>query len=295
MINSHGLSPSHAHLRELPIGLFDSGVGGMTVLRAMREQLPNESFLYLGDTARMPYGTKSVETVRRYALEAAAALTARGIKLLVIACNTATAAALPLLREAHPEIDVVGVVEPGAEAACRATKSGHIAVIATRGTIRGRAYEEAILRRMPEARISALPCPLFVPMAEDGLTSGPLAEGMAARYLDPIFRDPREQGLEVPDTLVLACTHFPLLRGAISRVAGEGVTLVDSASNTAREVRRLLMEKHLARGAGTSAGMPLCPGSVRFLTTDDVPRFTRLGELFLNMSIAPCTVEQVEL
>ena len=113
MMTPHGLSPSHAHLRELPIGLFDSGVGGMTVLRAMREQLPNESFLYLGDTARMPYGTKSVETVRRYALEAAAALTARGIKLLVIACNTATAAALPLLREAHPEIDVLGVVEPG--------------------------------------------------------------------------------------------------------------------------------------------------------------------------------------
>ena len=118
---------------------------------------------------------------------------------------------------------------------------------------------------------------------------------MAARYLDPIFRDPREQGLDVPDTLVLACTHFPLLRSAIARVVGEGVTLVDSASNTAREVRSLLKEKHLARGAGTSAGMSLCPGSVRFLTTDDVPRFTRLGELFLNMSIAPCTVEQVEL
>ena len=295
MMKAHGLSPSVPQLRELPIGLFDSGVGGMTVLRSMREQLPNESFLYLGDTARMPYGTKSVETVRRYALEAAAALKARGIKLLVIACNTATAAALPLLRETHPDIDIVGVVEPGAEAACRATKSGHIAVIATSGTIRGRAYEEAILRRMPDARISALPCPLFVPMAEDGLISGPLAEGMAARYLDPIFRDPRAQGLDVPDTLVLACTHFPLLRSAIARVVGEGVTLVDSASNTAREVRSLLKEKHLARGAGTSAGMSLCPGSVRFLTTDDVPRFTRLGELFLNMSIAPCTVEQVEL
>ena len=209
--------------------------------------------------------------------------------------DTATAAALPLLRETHPDIDIVGVVEPGAEAACRATKSGHIAVIATSGTIRGRAYEEAILRRMPDARISALPCPLFVPMAEDGLISGPLAEGMAARYLDPIFRDPREQGLDVPDTLVLACTHFPLLRSAIARVVGEGVTLVDSASNTAREVRRLLQEKHLARGSGLSAGMSFCPGSVRFLTTDDVPRFTRLGELFLNMSIAPCTVEQVEL
>ena len=243
----------------------------------------------------MPYGTKGVETVQRYALEAAEKLVERGIKLLVIACNTATAAALPLVQAAHPDIDVVGVVEPGAEAACRATKSGYIAVIATSGTIRGRAYERAILRRMPEARISALACPLFVSMAEDGLLEGPLAEGLAARYLDPIFHDPREQGLEVPDTLVLACTHFPLLRNAIAHVVGEGVTLVDSAGNTARDVRKLLQEKHLARGSGPDVGMPLCPGSVRFLTTDDVPRFTRMGELFLGIPIAPCTVELVTL
>ena len=132
-------------------------------------------------------------------------------------------------------------------------------------------------------------------MVEDGLLEGPLAEGLAARYLDPIFHDPREQGLEVPDTLVLACTHFPLLRNAIAHVAGEGVTLVDSAGNTARDVRKLLQEKHLARGSGPDVGMPLCPGSVRFLTTDDVPRFTRMGELFLGIPIAPCTVELVEL
>ena len=148
---------------------------------------------------------------------------------------------------------------------------------------------------MPEARISALACPLFVSMVEDGLLEGPLAEGLAARYLDQIFHDPREQGLEVPDTLVLACTHFPLLRNAIAHVVGEGVTLVDSASNTARDVRRLLQEKHLARGAGPDVGMPLCPGSVRFLTTDDVPRFTRMGELFLGIPVAPCTVELVTL
>ncbi len=295
MITTQGISSSLSALRELPIGLFDSGVGGMTVLRAMREQLPNESFLYLGDTARMPYGTKGMETVQKYALEAAAKLTERGIKLLVIACNTATVAALPLLQEACPGIDVIGVVEPGAEAACRATRSGHIAVIATSGTIRSRAYERAILNRMPDARISTLACPLFVPMAEDGLLEGPLAEGIAARYLDPIFRDAREQGLDVPDTLVLACTHFPLLRNAIAHVAGDNVTLVDSAGNTAREVRKNLQEKHLARSAGPNVGMPLCPGSVRFLTTDDVPRFTRMGELFLGISIAPCTVEKVEL
>lgn len=295
MITTQGISSNLTPQRELPIGLFDSGVGGMTVLRAMREQLPNESFLYLGDTARMPYGTKGVETVQRYSLEAAAKLVERGVKLLVIACNTATAAALPAVQQAFPDIDVVGVVEPGAEAACKATKSGYIAVIATSGTIRGRAYEYAILRRMPEARICAHACPLFVSMVEDGLLEGPLAEALAARYLDQIFRDPREQGLEVPDTLVLACTHFPLLRKAISHVVGVGVTLVDSAGITARKVRGILQEKHLARGSGPNVGIPLCPGSVRFLTTDDAPRFTRMGELFLGIPIAPCTVEVVEL
>lgn len=294
MITTHGISSNLAQLRELPIGLFDSGVGGMTVLNAMRRLLPNESYLYLGDTARMPYGTKSVETVRKYSLQIAEMLVARGIKLLVVACNTATAAALPALREAFPDLGIIGAVEPGARAACRATKTGRIAVIATSSTIRGRAYENAILSILPNAELSTLACPLFVSMAEDGLLEGPLAEGLAARYLDQIFRIPREQGLDTPDTLVLACTHFPLLRSAIARVAGPGVTLVDSANNTAREAKELLESRHLARGAGRSAGMQLCPGSVRFLTTDDVPRFTRLGELFLGIPIAPCAVELVE-
>ena len=282
-------------MRDLPIGLFDSGVGGMTVLRSMRGMLPNESFLYLGDTARSPYGPKSVETVREYALQAASELVRRGIKMLVIACNTATAAALSSVREAFPGLDVVGVIEPGAEAACRATKNGRIAVIATYGTIRGRAYEEAILRILPDAELYSVPCPLFVAMAEDGLVEGPLATGIAARYLDPVFRIPREQGLETPDTLVLACTHFPLLQSAISAVAGPGVTLVDSAGNTARLAKKLLREKHLDRVPGLTAGVAPCPGSTRFLTTDDTERFTRLGELFLGMTIIPCTVEQVRL
>ncbi len=295
MITAQGISSHLSALRDLPIGLFDSGVGGLTVLRAMREQLPNESFLFLGDTARVPYGSKSAETVQRYTLEASAKLVDRGVKLLVVACNTATAAALPLLREAYPNIDVVGVVDPGAEAACNTTRSGHIAIIATSGTIRSHAYEKAILRRMPKARLETLPCPLFVSMAEEGLVDGPLAEGIAARYLDQLFRIPREQGKETPDTLVLACTHFPLLKDAIARVVGDGVTLVDSASNTSRVVRKLLLEKHMDRRAGSVVGIPLCPGSVRFLTTDDVCRFTRLGEQFLGIPIAPCTVELVGL
>ncbi len=295
MITTQGISSNILAQRELPIGLFDSGVGGLTVLRAMREYLPNESFLFLGDTARVPYGCKSTETVQRYALEASARLVDRGIKLLVIACNTATAAALPILQKAYPKIDVVGVVEPGAEAACATTKNKRIAVIATSGTIQSRAYEKAILRRLPEAHLEAKACPLFVPMAEDGLVEGPLAEGIAARYLDELFRIPREQGRETPDTLVLACTHFPLLRGSIARVVGEGVTLVDSAGNTARMVGELLQKKYLARGSGPQLGISLCPGSTRFLTTDDARRFTRLGEQFLGIPIAPCTVELVRL
>lgn len=295
MITTQGISSQILAQREFPIGLFDSGVGGLTVLRALREYLPSESFLFLGDTARVPYGSKSTETVQRYALEASAKLVGRGIKLLVIACNTATAAALPVLQKAYPEIDVVGVVEPGAEAACTTTRNKHIAVIATSGTIRSQAYEKAILRRLPEARLETMACPLFVPMAEDGLVDGPLAEGIAARYLDKLFRIPREQGKETPDTLVLACTHFPLLKKAIARVVGEDVTLVDSAGNTARMVRELLQKKHLARGIGPQAGISLCPGSTRFLTTDDVRRFTYLGEQFLGIPIAPCTVELARL
>ncbi len=295
MRTTQGISSAQSALRDLPIGLFDSGVGGMTVLRALRGMLPNESFLYLGDTARSPYGPKSVETVREYSLQATAELVRRGIKMLVIACNTATAAALGSVREAFPALDIVGVIEPGAEAACRATRNGRIAVIGTYGTIRGRAYEEAILRRLPEAELYSVPCPLFVAMAEDGLVEGPLATGIAARYLDPVFRIPREQGLETPDTLVLACTHFPLLQSAIEQVAGSDVTLVDSAGNTARLAKKLLREKHLDRGFGPSAGIAPCPGSTRFLTTDDTERFTRLGELFLGMTIIPCSVEQVRL
>ncbi|MBR4423608.1 MAG: glutamate racemase [Mailhella sp.] len=295
MYTTQGLAPGNAAIRELPIGLFDSGVGGMTVLRAMRGILPNESFLYLGDTARSPYGPKSVETVQGYALQAAAELLKRGIKMLVIACNTATAAALDSIRSAFPQIETVGVIEPGAEAACRATRTGRIAVIATHGTIRGRAYDEAILRRMPDAELFPIPCPLFVAMAEDGLVEGPLATGIAARYLDPVFRIPREQGLETPDTLVLACTHFPLLQSAIAEVVGQGVTLVDSATNTARVVKNMLREKHLDRGSGPSAGVAFCPGSTRFLTTDDPERFKRLGEQFLGMTLAPCSVELVRL
>ena len=164
----------------LPIGLFDSGVGGLTVLAAMRRRLPGESVLYLGDTARLPYGAKSPATIRRYALQCAEQLVGRGIKMLVVACNTASAVALPVLMGTFTLLPVLGVVEPGAAAGCLASASGRIAVIGTKSTIEGGAYQRAILALRPEAEITALPCPLFVPLAEEGLVSGPITEAVAA-------------------------------------------------------------------------------------------------------------------
>ena len=186
---------------QLPIGLFDSGVGGLTVLDAMRRLMPGEDYLFLGDTARVPYGAKSQKTIVRYSLQAAAKLIGQRIKLLVIACNTATAAALPALRETWPDMPIIGVIEPGSRAACEASPSGDIAVIATESTIRSGAYAEAILRRRPEAQVRSLACPLFVPLAEEGWFDGPIAEGVVSRYLEPLF-----EKSPAPDCLVLGCT-----------------------------------------------------------------------------------------
>lgn len=274
-----------------PVGVFDSGVGGLTVLKAMRSRMPDEEYLYLGDTARLPYGAKSRETVIRYAARVSAFLVEQRVKALVIACNTATSAALPALRAAYPHIPVIGVIEPGAEAACRASVSGHIAVIATPATIRDGSYPAAILRRRPEARVHSLACPLFVPMAEDGLFEGPLAEGLAARYLSAIFPGAAGErgGRDRPDCLVLGCTHYPLLAGAIRRVVGEDVTLVDSAATTAETARRVLAEQGLARAARPEGG------ACRFFTTDDPERFARVGRLFLGMPLGGDDVTLVDL
>ena len=270
----------------LPIGLFDSGVGGLTVLAAVRERLPGESILYLGDTARLPYGAKSPATIRRYALQCAGKLAERGIKMLVVACNTASAVALDALAEGFPGLPVLGVVEPGAAAGCTASSSGRIAVIGTKSTIEGGAYQRAIFSRRPEARITALPCPLFVPLAEEGLTSGPIAEAVAAHYLGPVFADKCSQ--ERPDCLVLGCTHFPLLKETIAKVVGKDVLLVDSAATTAVEVEKILRGQNLASGSVVAL-------SSRFLTTDDPGRFAATGGRFLGMDIRPDSVELVDL
>ena len=269
---------------QLPIGLFDSGVGGLTVLDAMRRLMPGEDYLFLGDTARVPYGAKSQKTIVRYSLQAAAKLIGQRIKLLVIACNTATAAALPALRETWPDMPIIGVIEPGSRAACEASPSGDIAVIATESTIRSGAYAEAILRRRPEAQVRSLACPLFVPLAEEGWFDGPIAEGVVSRYLEPLF-----EKSPAPDCLVLGCTHYPMLAAAIRKVVGPEVHIVDSAATTAEVVKRRLADKGLAH---PQAGRT---GRIRFFITDDPQRFTRTGSLFLNMTITDSDVRLVDL
>ena len=268
--------------RELPIGVFDSGVGGLTVLRALTEALPHESFLYLGDTARLPYGTKSPASVARYASQCAGALVVRGIKALVVACNTASSAALPALEAHYPGLPVVGVVEPGARAAAAASTSGRIAVVATEGTVRGGAYVEAIRRLRPEAVVTGVGCSVFVALAEEGWTQGPIVEACAHRYLDAVFAGP-----DAPDTLLLGCTHFPVLAEALKVAIPDGVALVDSAYTTALTAAALLVEHDLARSAGT--------GAARFLATDGPERFARIGSIFLGRPLAAGDVELVDV
>ena len=268
--------------RNASIGVFDSGIGGLTVLRALVARLPNERFVYLGDTARLPYGTKSPDTVRRYAVQASHALLAREVKLLVIACNTASVA-LPALVEALAPVPVIGVIEPGAEAALATAPEGPIAVIATESTVKGGAYVRAIQSRANVPVVQA-PCPLIVPLCEEGIVEGPLADAVVHRYLDPLLAT-----LPRPKCLLLGCTHYPALKTVIARVAGNDIKLVDSAETTAGAVARLLNERALARDDKAE------PRANLFLVTDSPDRFARIGEIFLGEPIDPGTVELVDL
>src|SRR5207245_1515640 len=224
--------PTGRRVNPAPLGVFDSGIGGLTVARAVFERLPHESVIYFGDTARVPYGPKSPETVRRYSAEILAYLLQRGVKAVVVACNTSTAQALEHLTARSP-VPVVGVIEPGARAAVRATRSGTIGVIGTAGTIASGAYERAIKALRPDARVHSHPCPLFVPLVEEGWFEHPAAELIAREYLEPLKR-------ANVDVLVLGCTHYPLLKPLLARVMGSDVTLVDSAEETATAVSREL-------------------------------------------------------
>src|SRR2546421_1546199 len=250
-----------------PLGVFDSGIGGLTVARAVFERLPHESVIYFGDTARVPYGPKSPDTVRRYSGEILAYLLGRGVKALVVACNTISAQALDFLRERSP-VPLVGVIEPGARAAVQGTRSGKIGVIGTAGTIASGAYERAIKRLRPDAAVCVQACPLFVPLVEEGWFDHSATELIAREYLAPLQR----AGVDV---LVLGCTHYPLMKPLLARVLGPGVTLVDSAEETAKVVAEDLTRHGLAAAPNNRP-------THRFVVSDDEPHFRKVGARFLG-------------
>jgi glutamate racemase len=265
--------------RDRPIGVFDSGFGGLTVAAALHERLPNESLLYFGDTARVPYGSKAPSTVRRFAREAAKFLLSRDIKLMVVACNTATAHAFDVLEE-ELEIPVVGVIEPGADAAVAATRTGRIGVLGTAGTIASGAYDLAVRRRLgEEGRVYAQPCPLFVPLVEEGWTEHPVTRSVSAEYLAQL----REVDVDV---LILGCTHYPLLKSVLQAEMGSLVTLVDSGEETARVVEGILRDRDLARAAVSEP-------EHAFFVSDSPHRFREVGRRFVGDLIS--TVQHVDI
>jgi len=270
----------------LPVGIFDSGVGGLTVYRALHEHLPNERFVYLGDTARVPYGTKSLATVERYAVENARFLAQHGIKLLVVACNTASALALPAIRQSL-KVGVVGVIGPGARAAVAASKGKSIGVIATESTVQSGAYTKAIAKVDQNAVVIERACPLFVPLAEEGWAEAEVAGAVAETYL----QDLRSQ----VDTLVLGCTHYPILKKVIQQMVGAQVELIDSGEATAVEVKALLREGGLARTTPPTGALErqLCDDLDHFYVTDAAERFGRVAERFLGSM--PSRLEAVEV
>ncbi len=249
------------------IGIFDSGVGGLTVLKEVVKALPQEDTIYLGDTARVPYGTKSPETVTRYSRQITAFLVHRDIKLLVVACNTASAVSLDALKEQFA-IPIVGVIEPGARRAASVTKSGKVGVIGTEGTIKSSAYAKAIKRLNPGIEVVTRACPLFVPLAEEGWVDNEVARLTARTYLQGL----KEEGV---DTLVLGCTHYPLLKGVIAEVTGDGVNLVDSAEETAHTVAEILRGRGLLRPSAEK-------GNHHYFVTDVPAGFIKVGNRFLG-------------
>jgi len=267
-----------------PIGVFDSGMGGLTVLRALAARLPQERFVYLGDTARLPYGTKSAETVQAYALQATRLLLGEGVKMVVIACNTASAVALYVLQESWDPVPVIGVIEPGARAGVAATKNKRIAVLATEGTVKGGAYARAIKRLMADAEVIQQPCQVFVALAEEGWAETPATLAVAQHYLGALFA-----GTDAPDTLVLGCTHFPVLANAIQQTVGEEIALVDSAETTAAAVEEALAKGGIQTNAGGDGP------TIRFFATDSPERFARVGAIFLGRPIDENDVALVDL
>jgi len=273
--------------RNLPIGIFDSGVGGLTVYRALHERLPNERFVYLGDTARVPYGTKSLATVERYAVENSRFLQAHGIKLLVVACNTASALALPAIRRAV-KVPVMGVIEPGSRAAVEIADGGKIGVIATEATVQSHAYTQAIAAMGSDVEVIERACPLFVSLAEEGWATSDVARTVAQDYLSDFKKTPIS-------ALVLGCTHYPILRDIISETVGANVKLIDSGAATARDIETLLENSSLTHDEplGLYQERSLCDDLDHFYVTDAAERFAKVAERFLGS--APSILEAVEI
>ena len=263
-------SASVVGFSEAPIGVFDSGIGGLTVVAALRQQLPSEHIFYVGDTARVPYGGKSQGTVTRYSQEICQFLLARTCKAIVVACNTASALAVSALRETL-SVPILGMIQPGAEAAVRATRNGRIGIVGTRATILSRAYDHAIRALSPEAKIMSHACPVLVPMIEEGWLDDALTDAAIERYIRPLLDSKI-------DTLVLGCTHYPLLRNAIARIAGPGVHIVDSAENCASSLSQMLHDNHLA--APTTQ-----VGRLEVSLTDNSIAFLPVLERSLNMEV----------
>jgi glutamate racemase len=273
--------------RNLPIGIFDSGVGGLTVYRALHERLPNERFVYLGDTARVPYGTKSLATVERYAVENSKFLEAHGIKLLVVACNTASALALPAIRRAI-RVPVIGVIEPGSRAAVEVAQQKTIGVIATEATVNSGAYAKAIAGFRNAGEVVERACPLFVPLAEEGWANTDVARVVAKDYLSDFSKTPI-------GALVLGCTHYPILKDIIAETVGQQITLIDSGAATAADVESLLEKSSLTHDEplGFYQERRLCDDLDHFYVTDAAERFAKVAERFLGS--APSILEAVEI
>ncbi len=260
---------------KLAIGVFDSGMGGLTVLRALRHHLPQENFVYLGDTARLPYGTKSAETVQQYATQMTRILIEKQIKALVIACNTATTAALGHLQSLYPDLPVIGVVEPGAQAVIETTKNAQILVLATETTIASRAYHHAIQRGLPQADVEGQACSLLVALAEEGIVQHDIARLTLQYYLPQHIHQ---------DTILLGCTHFPVFKPLLESLLPH-VNIVDSATATAKLLEKTLREKDLLHQG---------PGHSSYLVTDAINRFCRIGEIFLGEPISPQLVQLID-
>ena len=277
----HNTRMNSREITRLPIGVFDSGVGGLTVLKALRTVLPHEDYIYLGDTARLPYGTKSAASISRYACQATAQLQSQGIKLLVVACNTASAVALEALQQHMHPLPVIGVVEPGATAAVEACPGGKHLVLATEATVRLGAYRRAILERDAAATVRELPCEMLVSLAEEGWTSGAIAESVIRRYLEQI-------GDYEPNSVILGCTHFPLLRDAIAAVLDADAVIVDSAQTTATVTAQMLDSSGLENDR---EGV----GDLRLMATDGATRFARVGGWFLQQNLSVDDISLVDL